>query len=164
MKKVVLSVLACLVLLCGCGKSKETAVKLESISFDADITLAAYTCTCSIELSGGGLMSSTLLSPESVEGTTLKYDGEKLTINYMGLEYTPEMPIENETANGIINTIFQSAASGGKTAERVGDSLVLEGEVAGYSYSLYVTDEGLPLRLVCEKANLTAEFSNVKIK
>ena len=163
MKKIVLS-LMCLILLCGCGKKQSVDVTLESVSFDAAITYGSYNCTCNITISGGGMLASTILSPESIAGTTLSYDGENLTVNYMGLEYMPEMPISGDAANDIINKILQSASSGAKSAERVDDSFVLEGEVSGYEYSLFVTEAGLPLSLLCVEADLVAEFTNVTIK
>ncbi len=109
-------------------------------------------------------MQSEIKAPEAIAGTTLSYDGENLKVNYMGLEYTPELPIAQETVNDIINNIFQSVATSGQNAVLEDGNYILRGEVAGKKFTLYVTEAGLPISLTCPDASLAAEFSNVTVK
>ncbi|MBE6767255.1 MAG: hypothetical protein E7550_06695 [Ruminococcaceae bacterium] len=162
MRRILLSIFM-LLFLVGCGEKQTVDVNLQGISFDADMTYGKYKCICNVEINGGGILEMEAKSPKSIAGTKLIFDGDKVVITYKGLEYIPEMPISNETANEIINKILGSVSSGYKQAVRTDKGFLLEGEVAGYAYSLYVTEGGLPLSLECKKANLYAEFSNVKI-
>ncbi len=163
MKRILLT-LICFIFLVGCGEKQEVEVTIASVSFDAAITYGSHSLACEMTLSEGAVMHSEVKAPESIAGTTLTYDGETLKINYKGLEYVPELPIEQETANDIINKIFRSVATGGKNAQKEDGNFVLRDEVAGKEFTLYVTEAGLPLSLTCPDASLTAEFSNVTVK
>ncbi len=163
MKKIIACFLL-IFLLAGCGEKKTTAVNLSGISFDADITYGKQKCVCSIEIQGAGMLKMELYEPENLKGTIITYDGDTVLLNYHGLEYTPELPITNETLGEIINKILSTVSSGYREAERTEKGFVLKGKVSDYSYELYVSEAGLPLSLFCEEANLYAEFSNAKIQ
>lgn len=162
MKKTVLCFFALILLLCGCKEQKTVDVNLKNLSMDADVKYRSYTINCTIELDGGGMFTSTINAPEAIAGTIVRYDGDMLTVSYMGLEYTPEKSPKKEHVNGIINMILGSASAGAQ-AERTEKGFMLKSKVANYEYELYVSEVGLPLSLECEKADLYAEFSNVKL-
>ncbi len=150
-------------MLAGCGK-KEVTPTLDGITFDALVNMNGYSCICEIDLSGGGIFKSKVTDPLAIAGTEVTYDGSDVTITYMGLSYSPEMPLPGETLNDILALVLQSVATGSADAQEKDGSFIIEGETAGYDYTLYVTEAGLPLSLNCPRANFTAEFSNVKIK
>ena len=153
----------CLILLCGCAK-RQTEPQVSSLSLDADIQFGEYACKANIELGENGESRAVLLSPESVKDATVLVNGEGMTVSYMGLSYTPQMPLPNETVMSVLSSVFTSAATGiGEAVERDG-LYCLEKTAAGYRYSLYLTESGLPVRLECDEAELYAEFSNVTLK
>lgn len=150
------------IFLCGC-KGKEAEPQLAGISFDASLRYGTYECEANIELGENGQSKAVLLAPESVKGAELLFSGEGISVNYMGISYTPQSKLPNETVNSVLSTILSYASKGAqKAAEREG-LYVLENNVAGYSYKLYMTESGLPVKLECDDAELYAEFSNVKI-
>ncbi len=150
-------------MLVGCGK-KEVAPTLDGITFDALINFGGYSCMCEIDLSGGGIFTSRVKEPAAIAGTEVTYNGGNITITYMGMSYTPEMPLPGETLDEILSKVLQAVSSGSADAKQDDGNFIIEGETAGYDYTLYITESGLPLSLNCPRANFTAEFSNVKIK
>ena len=164
MKKLFAMLCCCVLFLAGCGEKKTAEVELGNISFDAAVTYDTYSFACTVNLGSAGTFESEITAPESVAGTKLAFDGESLTVNYMGLEYKPELPLSQETANSIINQIFSSVQTGGQNAQKEDGNFILRGEVSGKKFSLYVTESGLPLSLSCPEVSLVAEFSNVILK
>lgn len=162
MKKIIL-IFLCVLMLAGCGK-RQSEPLASGISFDAAVSYGKYDCRCNIELSGGGVFFSKITEPSTIAGTEILYDGENVTITFMGLSMSPELPLPNETLDGILSAILQSVSSGGKTATQTDDGFIIENKIAGYDYILTLTESGLPLSLSVPRSDFTAEFSNVVIK
>ncbi len=160
--KKVLALLFIIFILAGCGRTKQVASTLDGISFDADIEYKDYECECFVKAYGGGLFSCTVKEPETIAGTTVEYNGDELTVTYMGLNITPQSPFPCENISDILNSII-TKASAANTAEKRGDEYIVEGKSGKYDYTITVTDAGLPIRLKCQEADLTVDFSNVTI-
>ncbi len=153
----------CLILilctLAGCGGGEEIDTKLVGITFDADVEYEDYECECSVKAYGGGVFSCTVNKPETISGTEVKYDGEETTITYMGITYKPDAPIPTENIAAMLSDVVKNTSP----AQKNGEQYEVYGKTGIYSYTLTVTEAGLPLYLKCPSADLTVEFTNVKI-
>lgn len=129
-------------ILAGCKAEKQTAVQLSGLSFDCNADYNGGTVAGNIKAYGGGVFSFTLTEPKSIAGMEVKYDGETMTVNYLGLSYSPQLPLPAENINSVLNTII-AAASGGKTAKLCRDRYILEDSADGFTYTLTVTESGL---------------------
>ncbi len=160
--KKALALLFMIFILAGCGTTKQVTSTLDGISFDADIEYGDYECECFVKAYGGGLFNCTVKEPKSIAGTTVEYNGSALTVTYMGITYTPQSPFPCENISDILNSIMTKAAAA-DAAEKRGEEYIVEGKSGKYDYTITVTDAGLPIRLKCEEADLTVDFSNVTI-
>lgn len=148
-----------LLTLAGCGEAEEVDTKLVGISFDADIEYEDYECECSIKAYGGGVFSCTVTKPETISGTTVTYDGEETAVTYMGMTYKPSAKIPTENVAEMLSNVVKNTAP----AQKDGEEYKVYGKTGGYDYVLTVSETGLPLRLTCPSADLSVEFTNVKI-
>lgn len=161
MKKIIIPFLI-IFILAGCKAEKQTAVQLFGLSFDCKASYNGGTVAGNIKAYGGGVFSFTLSEPQLISGTEVKYDGETVTINYLGLSYSPQLPLPADDTNTVLNTVIATAA-GGKTAKLCEDKYILEDKAGDLAYTLTVTESGLPLSLSVPDAGLSAEFSNVTL-
>ncbi len=147
----------------GCAAPAAVETKLDGISFDVSVEYNDFECKCAAKAYGGGVFISTVLEPEAIAGTEITYDGEEVTITYMGLTYKPSLPLPSENINDILNTVIKSASGNIDLAQKEEDQYILKGDAGKYDYLLTVTESGLPLWLECPSIGLKAEFSNVTI-
>ena len=143
----------------GCGTGEEIDTKLVGITFDADVKYGGYDCECSVKAYGGGVFSCEVREPETIEGTTVKYDGEETSITNMGMTYKPNAPLPTENIAVMLSDVVKNTSP----AQKKGEQYEVYGKTGGYDYTLTVAATGLPLSLRCPSADLTVEFSNVKI-
>ena len=166
MKKAVISVLMLIVFLCGCGgKNKSATPVTKGVSFIADVTYYNECYTCDVAVDEKGIMTATVTSPEELSGVKLKFDGENVTAEYLGLTYTLKtdtMPLGNVALS--IYNVFTHIAENGLTAEQDESNCIIENEIEGEKYEFIFAPSGLPLELKMPQKELKVIFNNVTVK
>lgn len=161
MKKLLILLLSAAIFLSACGRKDEVIAQTEGISFVASVEFGEQEAECFIKAYGGGMFSCRVDSPEEVKGLTADFDGDKVTISYMGLSREFETPLPAENLAEIVRSIVASAS--GKTALREGEVYTVNGVAGGYPYVLTVAASGLPLSVSCERLDFHAEISSVTL-
>ena len=165
MKKAVISVLMLIVFLCGCGgKNKSATPVTKGVSFIADVTYYNECYTCDVAVDENGVMTATVTSPEELSGVKLKFDGENVTAEYLGLTYTLKtdtMPLGNVALS--IYNVFTHIAENGLTAEQDESNCIIENEIEGEKYEFIFAPSGLPLELKMPQKELKVIFNNVTV-
>ncbi|MBQ8203743.1 MAG: hypothetical protein IJZ75_05625 [Clostridia bacterium] len=165
MKRAVISVVILILFLCGCGGSKKTATPVtKGISFTADVTYYNECYTCEVNVDEAGLMSAEVISPDELKGVKLKFDGENVTAEYLGLTYTLKtdtMPLGNVALS--IYKVFTDIANNGLSAEYSEENCLIENKVDGEKYEFCFSPAGLPLSLKIPNKEFLVIFSNVAI-
>ncbi len=166
MKRAIISALIFVSFLCGCGKSTQTATPItKGISFTADVTYYNECYTCDVNVDESGIMSAEVTSPDELKGVKLKFDGENVTAEYLGLTYTLKtdtMPLGN-VALSIYNA-FTDVSENSLLAERDDGNCVIENEINGEKYEFTFSPSGLPLELKIPSKEFKVVFNNVTIK
>ena len=166
MKRAVISVLMILMLLCGCSKNTKTSTPVtKGISFTADVTYYNENYTCDVDVNEEGIMSAKVTYPEELKGVSLRFDGETVTAEYLGLTYTLKtdtMPLGNVALS--IYKVFTDVTEKGLMAEQNEGNCIIENEVNGEKYEFTFSPSGLPLELKIPDKEFQVVFNNVTIK
>ena len=162
MKRIATLIFCMLFLFCGCGEKKNVKPSLEGVSFDAKISYAGYNCQCSVKAYGGGNFSCTVKEPAVLKGTQINYNGEKVTVSFMGMDYEPPLPLPCENITDILKTVVESARNGTGLINPEGH-YDITGKTGRYNYTVTVTESGLPVRIVCDEIKFTAEITNATV-
>ncbi len=127
-----------------------------ALTLDAALCCRGSRYVCRVT-AGGGAFCATLREPASLAGLTARWDGQDLTLSYLGLTYRPTLP---DTLFADTLQLLRGALSSAPQAQREGDRLT--GRTGGFAYTLELTADGLPTKLEIPGADLTAEFSDVQ--
>lgn len=161
--KVILAVLALALLISGCKQvTDKLELKLNSISFTADITYynENYIADCVIDESGK--FSAQLTSPENLTGLTLIYKDSECDIQYNGIKIdNAERFFPQNTSVGILNKVL-SECKNDVTKSKKGN-YELNGSFDGNDYTLVLAPTGLPISLQVSNFGMNVIFENVKI-
>ncbi len=102
--------------------------------------------------------------PETLNGLSAEWDGEKVTLKYLGLSYDvdPQKLPENALGEGLLSAFDTALRGEGERTESNGKITVngLSGNAA-YTY-VYDANSGAPLSLTIPSIPLTVTFSNVQ--
>ncbi len=158
---------AFVIVLAGCNRKKSAAEPV-SVDFICDFH-AQYN-----DLSAKGVLTrrtaGTLLlefsEPETLAGLSAEWDGETVTLQYMGLSYDidPDTLPESALGEGLIAAF--DAALRGEGARQETDGRVTVTGLSGNAEYAYVYDAetGTPLSLSVPSLPLTVTFTNVQTK
>ncbi len=104
--------------------------------------------------------------PETLSGLSAEWDGEKVTLKYLGLSYDvdPATLPENALGEGLLSAFDTALRGEGEQQEQDGKVTVtgLSGNAA-YTY-VYDAKSGAPLSLSIPSIPLTVTFTNVQTK
>lgn len=153
-------------ILTGCNQKK--VIEPVSVDFVCEFR-AQYnnlTTTGTLTRRTAGTLLLEFSTPENLADLSAEWDGEKVTLKYMGLSYDidPKALPENALGEGLI-TAFDAALRGeGKREEADGKVTVsgLSGN-AEYTY-VYDAKSGTPLSLSVPSLPLNVTFTNVQTK
>lgn len=153
MKKIISLVLV-LLTLTACGK-KTVEPCLFGISFTADIVCFNESYKGECVFSEDGILTFKITEPELLSGYTVTISDDKTTAEYLGLQFTPNEG--NMPFSSVADTLFEklTAAAGGK-AEKRGEQFILEGD----SYTLYISESGLPQKMLIPDERFIVYFYN----
>ncbi len=156
-----------LLLLCTGCRPKQTA---EPVAVDFTCEFRAQyndlTATGTLTRRTAGTLLLEFSEPETLNGLSAEWDGEKVTLKYLGLSYDvdPHKLPENALGEGLLSA-FDTALRGEGERKEADGKVTLNG-LSGTSTYTYVYDatSGAPLSLVIPSIPLTVTFTNVQTK
>ena len=156
--------LTLLVLFTGCRPKKPT----EPIAVDFVCEFRAeyndLTATGTLTRRTAGTLLLEFSEPETLDGLSAEWDGEKVTLRYLGLSYDvdPAKLPENALGEGLLSCF--DAALRGEGERKEADGKVTVNGLSGNAAYTYVYDakSGAPLSLAIPSIPLTVTFSNTQ--
>lgn len=148
-------------LLCSCGGGNVVPVTRQ-ISFTAAVDYGGERFVCDTSIDKDAVMRLEVSEPESLRGLKFTIDGERVTAEMMGLEYTPDtgkMPFGAVSLR--LYGIFSGCAPGGLSEN--GGNCSFTGRLPDSKYTMIFSPAGLPLSVSLEDGSFSAEFSNVTV-
>ena len=153
-----------LLLLTGCNR-KKTAEPL-SADFVCDFR-AAYNdmiAEGTLTRRTAGTLLLEFSKPETLDGLSADWNGEKVTLKYMGLSYDvdPDELPENALGQGLLSA-FDAVLRGAQIKEEKDGAVTVTGLSGKASYTyVYDASNGAPLSLTVPSIPLTVTFSNIQ--
>lgn len=153
-----------LILFAGCRPPKPT----EPIATDFVCEFRAeyndLTATGTLTRRTAGTLLLEFSEPETLDGLSAEWDGEKVTLRYLGLSYNvdPAKLPENALGEGLLSAFDATFRGEGERSETDGKITVngLSGS-AQYAY-VYDAKSGAPLSLTIPSIPLTVTFSDIQ--
>ena len=155
--------LSCLLLCVGCRRQQAA----EPIAVDFICSFRAQyndlTAVGTLTRRTAGTLLLKFSEPETLNGLSAEWDGEKVTLRYLGLSYNvdPAKLPENALGEGLLSAFDATFRGEGERSETDGKITVngLSGN-AQYTY-VYDAKSGAPLSLTIPNIPLTVTFTNV---
>lgn len=156
--------LSLLMIFAGCRPTQPT----EPIAVDFVCEFRAeyndLTATGTLTRRTAGTLLLEFSEPETLKGLSAEWDGEKVTLRYLGLSYDvdPATLPENALGEGLLSAF--DAALRGEGEKQEEDGKVTVNGLSGTSTYTFVYDakSGAPLSLVIPAIPLTVTFSNTQ--
>lgn len=163
-RRVVALCLAFALVLVGCNRKKS----VEPVAVDFMCNFKAQyndlTAVGTITRRTAGTLLLEFSEPETLNGLSAEWDGEKVTLRYLGLSYDvdPATLPENALGEGLLSAFDAALRGEGERTEA--DGKVTVSGLSGNSTYTYVYDAqtGVPLSLTVPSIPLTVTFSNLK--
>ena len=161
--RVMLAVLVLFLIISGCKQSdKSIELKLNAISFTADITYYNENYIADCVINDEGDFSAQLTSPENLTGLKFSYNGTECIIEYNGIKIDKaENILPQSSAVGVINEIMKTVDGASITNGK--GNYELKGSANGSDYTLTFAPSGLPISLQVSDLGMKVLFKNVKI-
>lgn len=155
--------LVCL-LLTGCRR--QPAVEPLGLDFTCDFRAQYNDLAAAGTLTRhtAGTLKLDFSEPETLKGLSAEWDGESVTLHYLGLTYSVDPKKLPESALGEqLIAAFDAALRGEGTSEESNGKVTVTGSVSGAAYTfIYDKQSGAPLSLAVPSIPLSVTFSNVK--
>ncbi len=165
-RRVLALCLSLLILFTGCARKKP--VEPLAVDFVCEFR-AQYndlTAVGTLTRRTAGTLLLEFAEPETLNGLSAEWDGEKVTLTYLGLSYDvdPAALPENALGEGLLSAFDAALRGEGDRQEKDGKVTVtgLSGN-AEYTY-VYDAETGTPLSLSVPSLPLTVTFTNVQTK
>lgn len=167
MKKIisVLLLAALSLFLCACGGKKVNVTPVtRGISFTAELIYYNECCEAKVTVGENGQADMEIISPDTIKGLTLHFDGGDVTAKYAGLEYKTDFSALPEGAcctylYRILKDTFREDVS--VTLE--GENYCILRDSGDISYRLYLGGAGLPISAEDSQNGFAVNFKNVTI-
>lgn len=160
MKKIFCSVI-CLILLSGCkALAVNTVPKLTGIKFTAKIESNVSNSEFNVTVFENGDTELTSLSEELSEISYL-FTPSCVTVSYNGLEYKTDSPTLPEYSfTDFVYSVFSTAAKNRPTLYKDGEKYCLSDKNDKYKFTLYFSENGLPLSAEDTENGITLIIKN----
>ncbi len=156
-----------LLLLCTAGCRPKPSAEPVAVDFTCAFR-AEYndlTATGTLTRRTAGTLLLEFSKPETLNGLSAEWDGEKVTLKYLGLSYDvdPAKLPENALGEGLLSAFDAALRDEGEKQEEDGKVTVtgMSGN-AEYTY-VYDAKSGAPLSLTIPSIPLTVTFSDLQI-
>ncbi len=152
--------------LVGCNRKRSA----EPVAVDFVCTFRAHyndlTAAGTLTRRTAGTLLLEFSEPETLNGLSAEWDGEKVTLKYLGLSYDvdPDTLPENALGEGLLSA-FDTALRGEGERQEADGTVTVSG-LSGNAQYTYVYDAktGAPLSLTVPGIPLTVTFENVQTK
>lgn len=151
-----------LFLLCGCGERGKTVPVTKQISFIADIESGGEKYSCRAQAGENGELSLEVLEPAELEGLKINFCGEAVSVEFLGLCYTPSsgnMPLA-AAAVRLRNMLLYCSGGSLECRDKV---CIYKGRLPDGEYSMLFSPSGLPLSAELSNGSFSVEFKDMRI-
>ncbi len=158
MKRFILCTVFLLFTLVGCAAEPSVAAPVtQGFGCKAQIAIQSTTYEAQLQIPNNGLFTATLLSPDSVQGTVLCWNGEDVTATLHGVTMQiPANALPGGNAIGAVRRVLQTVERGAQST--VGDTL--SGTADDVAFTLTLRADGFPLTLTLPEYQTTVTFSD----
>lgn len=148
------------------GCSRKQPVEPVSVDFVCDFEAQYHnmTATGTLTRRTAGTLLLEFSKPETLADLSAEWDGEKVTLKYMGLSYDmdPDKLPESALGEGLI-TAFDAALRGEGQRQESDSKVTVTGFTGETTYAyVYDAKSGAPLSLTVPSIPLTVTFSNLQ--
>lgn len=162
----VLAVLVLVAVLAGCFGRRDTSQNASlqnEFVLDAVITCQGVEAKAQVSKSGEGYQVK-LTEPESLKGMEFDYDGEKVTVSYLGLSVgVDKNTVLTSFATSLIASVNHALIGSGTDVKNDGDNFVISGKTESGNYQLEASrKDGTPVSLKLPDLGLTCVFSKAE--
>ena len=160
MKKLFCVSFALIIMLCGCEKSPDVTLVTEGLEFTAELNvLEEYEYR--VQVITPSHMIFETVKPEKIKDTVTEINGESVILSYKGLENKTDISVlaENSPVNLIYKALVESAQK--KVSSYENEFFI---EFDGKGSKLYLSQMGLPLKIVFPKKQITVVTKNPTVK
>ena len=160
-KRVCLAAVTALVLcLCGCTHETTTQPITDGFTGQVSATYREMEVGGTIHCTEDGKMTLSFSLPKSLQGVTLGWDGEEMTMALGKMEMT--IPEDKVPQGALVRCLLQALSATHPDGSETEAGYVVEGQADGVSYTLVCDpDSGLPLSLTVPSEELTATFTDL---
>lgn len=161
MKKII-SLVLILLTLTACSK-KTAEPRLCGITFTADVTYYNENYKGECHFSEDKVLTFKITEPEIIAGYTVTVTEDGMTAEYLGLTFTPtdgNMPFSSAIA--IFYEKLSAAVASGEAKEKGGEFKISGGKDAD-SYTLYISETGLPQKILLPDERFVVYFYNATV-
>lgn len=149
------------------GSSKEITPNLDNqFSCDMALEYGDMNCDAILKRYGVGTWEAEFISPDTLAGITMSFDGDNVTANYKGLDFSipkSALPVKSILCN-LIDIIDETASQEKIEAEDKKDYLVIEGKAEQGDYTIQLDkNTGNLVSFEMPGLDLKINFSNVTL-
>lgn len=160
----ILTVVLCVTMLFGCGKSRDDEVTPVTAGFTCEVSIAYRDMALKGQLSRvqDGRLLVTLSEPPSLSGMAISWDGEEMAMELGGLR----VPVnaENVPQGALIKSLLTVLTAAPTAGEITDEGYVVQGEADGKTYAIVCApDTGLIRSLSVPDDGLTVTFSETAL-
>lgn len=135
-----------------------------SVDFSCDFRAEYQSLTVAGTLTRhtAGTLQLTFTEPETLRDVSADWNGENVSLRYMGLSFSADALPERALGDQLIHA-FDAAFSGEGEREQNDETVTLNGTSSGKPFTyIYDSESGKPLSLSVPSLPLTVTFSNVR--
>ncbi len=159
-----LSVICVLMLCCCKGEKTSAAPDLNKLfTGTASIACGDFTAEATINRLGNGMWDVEFLSPKTLSGVKLSFNGDEITASYLGLKFT--VPKDTSPVKGVLRLLFDAVDKSSEKPDMVctekDGKIIFDGEINSEKFKIMFNKEtgGLSGFEVPDK-DLKIEFSS----
>ncbi len=159
--KRIICVITVLILLCGCG-GKEFSPVTRQISFKFQAEYYNEQFTAEAQIDKDGVMTMSLIKPETMAGLEFTLDGKETQARLMGLTYTPDT--ENLPSAIVARGIYEVLMNAqDKKFKQTKENAEIKGKAGDKNYTLTVSAGGFPLNAKIPDDSFKVVFSDMTV-
>ena len=147
-------------LFCGCSKKQEIEPRTAGFSCKAQVHCSGTEFTCDLMIGENGTASAKITEPSSLKGLSCSYNGDKMTLSYLGIK--KEIDPSQYTEFGYFSEVRRILLSVPENAEAAvkNGAYTYEGECSAGSYTIEFRADGFPVKVTLPSEDLTVTFSD----
>lgn len=149
-------------LLVGCsGQKAQVEPKTEGFACKAQVTVQGSTYGAALQITQGGIFTAVLEYPATVQGTTLQWNGEDLTVSLHGLTLslpTEKLPGGNALAG--VRSVLQNIKRSNDAQTKTDEGYTLQGQSSAGTFTAVLRADGFPVKITLPEYDTTIVLSD----